>query len=200
MSRQRRPGAEYGSAEHRERQSRGALRANARTRAAKLPRQRDLARLRREGLIAQALLPYCATAEAEFRELFEQYDTGSGVSAARRILMSSTVGLRIGELSETARFLASGDPGALERVSTFANSIRANLIALGLDAAQRDEIDLNSYLSSLPKDGKGVTFANALTFSTDAVDAASSDDPASTPHVCGEHGSEEPQAATKARA
>ena len=178
MSRQRRPGSEYGSVEHRERQSRGALRANARARAARVTRQRDLVRLLREGVVQPALRPFVATAQSEFGELFAQYDTGSGVSAARRILMSSTVGLRIGELSETARFLASGDPGALERVSTFANSIRANLIALGLDVAQRDEIDLNSYLSSLPANGKGLTFANALTLDTDAAPGEASDGPA----------------------
>ena len=101
-------------------------------------RPRDFDRWRREGLIAEALRPLCKLAEQELEELVSDAGGPDEITASRRMLLEDAVVLGVMVRAETQRFLATHDPTATERLATWINSRRANLVAAGLERQAKD--------------------------------------------------------------
>ena len=112
----------------------------------------ELDRLKREGVVAAALVPVAEHHARVMEELIDQCGGPDEVTPARRILIEDTCKLGIALDAELGRFVQTEDPAALERVATLANSRRSNLMAAGLDRYVREAETLQAYLEREARD------------------------------------------------
>ena len=123
-------------------------------------RPRDLDRLKREGIISEGLKPLTELARQEQEEIVAQLGGPDEVTPARMRLIEDAMLLGVAFRAEFARFVKTGDPAALDRVSTLANTRRSNLLAVGLNAPPREAIDIQGYMARAEGNGDRATEAN----------------------------------------
>ncbi len=108
---------------------------------------RDLRRLRKEGLVADALRPLVALAEEESADLVDMLGGIEEVSPAKRLLIEDIAYLGIAFRAEMGRYLATKAPHALKQAATLANTRRSHLLAVGLDRTEKPVVDAEAYLA-----------------------------------------------------
>ena len=108
-------------------------------------RPAELERFRRAGIVAPALLPLVALADAECVALLRSLG-GDRVSEQRKVLIQDACRLGVVMRGELQRYLATQDSEAATRVASLVSARRASLVAAGLDE-HRVEHDLASYLA-----------------------------------------------------
>ena len=138
--------ARKGSAEWRQRVSRGAKRGIRRRKERLRTRPRDLERLRAEGLVTESLRPLAAIAEDECFDLIHALGGVDQITPQRRAIVEDVARVGLVLRAELARYVESRDPDCGARVGSLANSRRSSLVALGLERLER-EINLKEYLA-----------------------------------------------------
>jgi hypothetical protein len=182
--RRRGQGPAAGSPEWRERVALGTKRGLALRRERLKAKPRDLTRLQREGLVAEALRPLVDLAELELREWLEALGGVDEVSPQRRAVLEDAAGLGIAFRAELSRFLASNDPAALDRLTSIAGARRTSLVAAGLEVIRPDPLSTDDYLEALraqKRVGRENDSPPGADVAPDAEDAAGGDVAAAVP-------------------
>jgi len=112
-------------------------------------RPRDLDRLRRLGVVSEALKPLLEVSEVELEDWIVALGGIDEISPQRRAILDDAAGLGVALRAELGRFLRTGDPAPLSLVTTLANARRAALVSVGLDPVRADPLDVEDYAKAL---------------------------------------------------
>jgi len=142
--------AKKGSEEHRERISRGVRRAWERRRTREGFRPVHVDRWLRDGAVDPALVPILQTRAAQVEDIIADLGGPTEVTAMQRGIIDGWLKAAVAADIEFARLTRGESEGTPERLATFLNTCRSNLLALGLERRAKPVADISTYLK-----GKG---------------------------------------------
>ena len=122
-------------------------------------------RWRREGSVSAGLEPIVEDRARQVAEMVSDLGGPNEVSAMERGILDGWYQAMVAADAQFARFVRDENHDALERLSTFINSARASLLALGLHRRAKNVTpSLSSYLDGKTRDatedGSGSTIEN----------------------------------------
>ena len=140
--------AARGSAEHRRRISAGLRRAHERRRAVGDPRPAHVDRWIERGEVPAELAALLDVRASQVEAMVQDLGGPEEVSAMERALLDGWLKAAVAADVEFSRLARGETEGATERLATFLNSARANLMALGIRRRARPVMEVGEYLNS----------------------------------------------------
>ncbi len=141
--------AKHGSEEHRRRISRGVERSWVVRKAAQdasLGRPVHVDRWIKDGIVVPELVPIIEARAAQAEAIVQDLGGPDEVTAMQRGMIDGLVKALVAADVEFARMARGEIKGAPDRLATFLNTARANLVALGLHRRSKKVVDITDYL------------------------------------------------------
>ena len=139
--------ADRGSEEHHRRISAGVSRSWQRRKARENLRPAHVDRWIRDGTVAPALIPILEVRACQAEAIIQDLGGPSEVTAMQRGILDGWFKASVAADVEFARLVRGDADAPPERLATYLNSARANLLALGLSRRSKAVVGVTSYLA-----------------------------------------------------